>query len=260
MPKENDSLLDVDKECPNIDKEMQKIFSSEKMVNYFKTNELLNNLTQFVGLEVNTLKLANRLYEDLMIEYKRGYKWSDMKIWSEDYERVVFEKLLSIAKFLWTVEWDNRLTERTRAGNLTNELVMNIRNKFEGKTYEELKLFLYSTHDSMLAVLMHAFNVFNNQFIPFSASLLFELHQNENNSNYFVRIYYFNETLTQTFPYLLSLPDCDYLTEYPFDKFLSLSEELIPEDWDKECGIEIVNYLFLISYFSFQFDSCYCFN
>jgi hypothetical protein len=111
---------------------------------------------------------------------------------------------------------------------------MNMRNKIEGKTYEELKLFLYSTHDSMLAVLMPALNVFNNQLISFSASLLFQLHQNETNSNYFLRIYYFNETLTQTYPYLLSFPDCDYLTECPFDKFLSLSEELIPEDYDKK--------------------------
>jgi hypothetical protein len=113
-----------------------------------------------------------------------------------------------------------------------------MKNKIDGKTDEELKLFLYSTHDSMLAVLMHALNVYNNELIPFSASLLFELHQNEINSNYFVRIYYYNETLTDKSPHLLSLPNCDYLTDCPLDKFFSLTKELIPEDWDKECGIE----------------------
>ncbi len=58
------------------------------------------------------------------------------------------------------------------------------------------------------------------------------MHQNKSNSNYFVRIYYYNETLTKTYPYLLSLPDCD------LDKFFSLTIELIPEDWGKECSIE----------------------
>jgi hypothetical protein len=41
MPKENDSLLDVDKECPNADKEMQKIFSSEKVVNFLNNTNYL---------------------------------------------------------------------------------------------------------------------------------------------------------------------------------------------------------------------------
>jgi lysosomal acid phosphatase len=237
MPKINDSLLDVDKECPNADKELKKIFSSEKVINILNANKLfLDNLTHFVGQEVNTLKLANRLYEDLLIEYNRGYKWSDMKIWSEDYEKVVFEKLLPLAKFLWAVEWDNKLIERTRAGNLINELVNNMKNKIDGKTDEELNLFLYSTHDTMLAVLMDALNVYNNELIPFSASLLFELHENTSNNNYFVRIYYYNETLTDKSPHLLSLPNCDYLTDCPLDKFFSLTKELIPEDWDKECG------------------------
>jgi hypothetical protein len=105
MPQINDSLLDVDKECPNADKESKKIFSSAKVINILNDNKLfLDNLTQFVGQEVNSLKLANRLYEDLLIEYKRGYKWSHMKIWSQDYETVVFEKLSPLAKFLWSVE------------------------------------------------------------------------------------------------------------------------------------------------------------
>jgi hypothetical protein len=112
-----------------------------------------------------------------------------------------------------------------------------MKNKIDGKTDEELKLFLYSTHDSMLAVLMHALNVYNNQLIPFSASLLFELHQNTSNNNYFIRIYYYNETLTDKSPHLLSLPNCDYLTDCPLDKFFILTKELIPKDWDKECGI-----------------------
>jgi lysosomal acid phosphatase len=84
---------------------------------------------------------------------------------------------------------------------------------------------------------MHALNVYNNQLIPFSASLLFELHQNTSNNNYFVRIYYYNETLTDKSPHLLSLPNCDYLTDCPLDKFFILTKGLIPEDWDKECGI-----------------------
>jgi hypothetical protein len=63
------------------------------------------------------------------------------------------------------------------------------------------------------------------------------LHQNKSNNNYFIRIYYYNETLTDKNPHLLSLPNCDYLTDYSLDKFFILTKELITEDWDKECGI-----------------------
>jgi hypothetical protein len=203
-----------------------------------ENEEFLKNLSKIVGKKINSLTKADKIWDTLNIEYSRGYKWSDMKIWSKDYEKEVFDKLLPLAKFSWIVEYDNRLIERTRAGNLINELVNNMKNKIDGKTDEELNLFLYSTHDTMLTVLMYALNVYNNELVPFSASLLFELHQNKSNNNYFVRIYYYNETLTDKSPHLLSLPNCDYLTDCPLDKFFSLTKELIPEDWDKECGIE----------------------
>jgi hypothetical protein len=236
IPRTDDNLLNKDKKCPKAEIERQKIFSSKKVLNFLAENKpFLENLTNFVGQEVNTLMLAYDLYEALLIEYNRGYKWSDMKIWTKDYEKVVFEKLLPIANFLWTVEWDNKVIERLRAGNLIKELVNNMKNKIEGKSDKELKIFLYSTHDVMLAVLMQALNVFNNELIPFSASLLFELHQIVSNSNYFVRIYYYNKTLTDKSPHLLSLPYCNYLTDCPLDKFYNLTKGLIPENWDKEC-------------------------
>jgi hypothetical protein len=239
IPKDDDGLLRMNKKCPNADKELHKISKSDKVLSMLEENEeFLKNLSKLVGKKINSLTKADSVRDVLNIEYNRGYKWSDMKVWSKDYEKEVFDKLLPIAKFLWIVEYDNRLIERTRAGNLIHELVKNMKNKIHRKSTKNYKLFLYSTHDTMLAVLMHALNVFNNEFIPFSASLLFELHQNELNNNYFVRIYYYNETLTQTYPYLLSLPNCDYLTDCPLDKFFSLTKELIPEDWDKECGIE----------------------
>jgi hypothetical protein len=52
------------------------------VVNILNENKLfLDNLTQFVGQAFNTLKSANRLYEDLLIEYNRGYKC--ISIWKK---------------------------------------------------------------------------------------------------------------------------------------------------------------------------------
>ena len=51
------------------------------------------------------------------------------------------------------------------------------------------KVYFYSTHDSMIAVLMHSLDVFKNKIIPLSAS-----------QRYFVKLYYINETLNQKDP------------------------------------------------------------
>ncbi|CAG2166036.1 unnamed protein product [Oppiella nova] len=75
MPEKYDAILDVEKHCPKADEEMNKIFNSEKVVKLLEENaEFLANLSESVGMEINSLKLTNRVYEDLTLEHNRGYK------------------------------------------------------------------------------------------------------------------------------------------------------------------------------------------
>jgi hypothetical protein len=63
------------------------------------------------------------------------------------------------------------------------------------------------------------------------------LHQNLNsvNNDYFVKLYYHNETLTGI-PHKIPFTDCQNLIECPVLKFFESTKYLIYNDFDKECN------------------------
>jgi hypothetical protein len=89
----------------------------------------------------------------------------------------------------------------------------------------------------MIAVLMHALNIFNDNIPPFGATLLFELHQNSShiNDEYFVKVYYNNQTLNGR-PHALSFGDCDDSYECGLKDFVSSTKHLLYKDFKRECN------------------------
>lgn len=243
MPKDDDIVMTVDRNCPTAEEELKKILNSETVLKLLDENkDFFDELSEKVGHKVNDLKTINKLYEALVIERNRDLKWSDMKVWTPDYEQMVINKLKPFVVTYWRLEWDNRLIERVRAGPLVEKLLKNFGSYIEGKPIENsvrnpYKMFVYSTHDSKLAVLMNALNIFNDQLIPFGATLLFELHQTPGAVDYFVKIYYFNETLSDLSPHPMSLKDCDNRVDCPFNRFMEISKNVIPDNWERECGV-----------------------
>jgi hypothetical protein len=128
-------------------------------------------------------------------------------------------------------EWNRDLTKNVRVGSLVETLLTNMQtivNKTD--TDNNYKIFLYSTHDSIVAPLLQLFEVYNNLIPTCGLSVIFELHENKNKTNdYFVRIYYFNETLTRE-PYFLTSKNFTQLYEISKEKWFI-------KDFNKLCGI-----------------------
>ena len=231
----SDRLLRTEAFCPKVDQEMARLENRQYVQNIIRNeSKFLQELSQLVGVkQIRTLLDCKNVYDHLITEYERGYKWSDSNIWSPEYEKSIFERLLPLTELLWFNEWNSTVVQRLRAGPLIEELTKNMK-QVVVSSQNSKKVYLYSTHDSMIALLLHSLQVFNNKTIPLSASLLFELHENPNNE-YFLKIYYFNDTLSGQSPHLLRLPKCDFNENCSINQFFELSEQLIPEDWDKEC-------------------------
>lgn len=175
-----------------------------------------------------------------------------------------------------------------RAGLLIKELNDNIRQHIaisssdtSNNTHQQLpKVYIYSTHDTKIALLLHAFGQFNGYLIPAGATLLLELHhyqdQEGSTSNtaktdshkyynkYFLRVYYFNETYTNDWAYQLvsdricvhissdsnnnadagdsNNNDPDYWPQWkcPVKHYLEQISSYEPYDWHYQCGLKML--------------------
>src|SRR5699024_6393646 len=127
-------------------------------------------------------------------------------------------KLALLAHARWDNEWNSTTILRVKAGELLNLIGHNFQqrkssivdSKNQNPDLDLRKLALFSTHDTKLAAVLSALNVWNGRLIPYSTAIIFELHQidsdnqilvnNQNNSTrkisdqFLVAVRYFNET------------------------------------------------------------------
>ncbi|CAG2166984.1 unnamed protein product [Oppiella nova] len=220
----DDRLLRTDDPCPAADKAIDELFNEPEVLQAMeRESKLLGELNETMGANIRNILDAKNTYDHLWVEWERGYNWSSAEIWSPEYEQNIFTALKPLAELLWFQEWNSSLVQRLKGGPLIEELVKNFRNSVTNSALNSgHRIFVYSTHDAMIAVVMHALKVWNHVIIPYSSTLLFELHKTLGTGageGYFVRLYYYNETLdADRSPYLLDLPDCDDQTDCPFDK------------------------------------------
>ena len=237
VPSSEDKLLRDIASCPKAREQENAIESSEYVQKQLrKERDFLGYLGQLVGTDIESTIDCKNIYEFLTIEYGRGLKWSDVGMWSKQNETMIFEKILPLAELFWQTKYSSSIAQRIRAGPLIQVLLNNMKSVVDSGP-SQTKVHIYSTHDSVLAILLSALQVFNGRTVAFSATVIFELHQKSNSDPYFVRIYYLNETEPQINSYLLALPECNDSGECPINEFSSLCQQKIPEDWNVECGI-----------------------
>nr|XP_004657281.2 lysosomal acid phosphatase [Jaculus jaculus] len=94
------------------------------------------------------------------------------------------------------------------------------------------KLLVYSAHDTTLGALQMALNVYNGKQAPYASCHIFELFR-EDNGNFSVEMYFWNESKKDPWP--LILPGCPH--RCPLQDFIHLTEPVIPKDWQKECQL-----------------------
>ncbi|XP_054162524.1 prostatic acid phosphatase-like [Oppia nitens] len=241
---DNDKLLRTNAYCPKAKEATEKYFNSEiarSITN--KETAFLEKLGKIVGRPLSNLHVINDLWDTLAIEYSRKYYWSNHSIWPPSDDKSNIDRLKVMVNKFWKTQYSDPVLKKTNAGPLIKELVTNIKDRINGTIIDkpyDYKLYLYSTHDIKLCPLMITLDIWNGILVPLGSSLIVELHQQLgaiNGKGYFVRLYYYNETLDDTKrPYLLKLPNCTSI-DCPIEQFYTLTNTFIPSDWNRECGI-----------------------
>merc|ERR1712241_1228889 len=113
-------------------------------------------------------------------------------------------------------------------GPLVKEMIQHFDEVKENKT--QMKVYMYSAHDTTVAPLLHTLNVFNSLAPPYASLVLVELLDRDGLR---VKLSYHNESGHQ--PYSLTLPGCEELC--PLVRFRSLTAQFIPGDILAECGV-----------------------
>ncbi|KAG1653230.1 Testicular acid phosphatase [Nymphon striatum] len=136
----------------------------------------------------------------------------------------------------------NKELKKLKGGPLVKEIISNFDKNINNESL--VKMYQFSTHDTILAVLMSTLKIFNDILPPYSSAIIFELFKNKSGNashpedTHSVKISYRNDSRVD--PFVLSLPGCAQLC--PLEKFKSLTKDIIPEDIAKECGLSTPNY------------------
>lgn len=77
------------------------------------------------------------------------------------------------------------------SGPLLQDIVTHIENKLNGTLKPDVKLCIYSAHDTNIAAFLNSLNVFNNLPPPYASSVFLELRKKNNlNNTYVVTVSY----------------------------------------------------------------------
>ncbi|OTF69161.1 lysosomal acid phosphatase-like protein [Euroglyphus maynei] len=232
VPHDNDGMLNPSSKCKKAEQIRMDIFKSEPVINYYdQMKSTLLYVQDNTGYKNVDLIKAEQIFDSLLIEKMNDYKlpaWVDMN---------VFEKLKDISAKTFIFSGMTKQIQRFRTGLLLSDIWQHI-----SDDNDERRLYIYSTHDDQLSVFMSALKNFNGLSPPFGATIMIEIHRQQNhtiiNNEPFIRMYYLNVTEMEK-PYPLELNNCkrigsdhDHCT---ISNFYESIKDLIPDDWDAEC-------------------------
>ncbi|KAG8194752.1 hypothetical protein JTE90_026396 [Oedothorax gibbosus] len=231
LPKAEDKYLEDDSYCPRADEEEKRIlYSPEGQQFMAEHKEMYENLTLMSGKDLANWTQASYFHDTIFIEKK--YNLS-VPSWVEPY----YEELTNVSNlaFFWT--FNSPLMHRLRAGPLIQRLINNMNDKIAG-TLKDLKFQVFSAHDTTIAVVLDALNLFNMIQPPYASTLLFELHEMPNGANA-LRMLYMNSSRPEERieePHVLILEGCSEFC--PLSYFINYTKDLMPEDWEQECKLD----------------------
>ena len=190
--------------------------------------EFLSEISKAADKNLDILLDVGELYQTLIIESRDfDYWWTN--VWTKEQQTKIMEQLKLIADFTFEILWSSKTIQKLRSGILIEEIYKNMKNYI--KRTSNNKLYEYSAHDTTVAPMLHLLGSFNNKIVPFGSTIIFELHQQSN--DYFVKIYYLNETYTGH-PHLLKIGICNGQTQCSYDDFHKSVKEFFVNGSDDE--------------------------
>lgn len=146
----------------------------------------------------------------------------------------VMDRLLNLTVYTDNIRFNSLLKNQLTAGNWVGKVLDDMKAK-RNNSQEDIKLYLYSAHDTTVAAMQTALGVFNGELPPYAAAFFIELYSN--NGKYFVSLFYRNETDSDDL-IPLNVTSCADQTLCTLDEFITHSSGLVLDDWEKACGLK----------------------
>lgn len=223
LPRGLDNIVAGTKPCKLLDKMYDEQLTEKDSDPKF--TELFDYLTKYTNQSMRSIVPVDYLYSTLQTQQEAGLKLPE---WTKNVfpTRMRLPFKLSLATLAY-----NESMQRLRIGPMLGEI-----NKYFNDTkYHvnvERSLYLYSGHDVTLVALWRALGYEELLEPEYGSSLVLELHEDVEQSSFFVKTFYRNNTKVDV-PMELNLPFCD--NPCPYDKFIQHIGKLVPNDWESEC-------------------------
>ncbi|KAM9493699.1 lysosomal acid phosphatase isoform 2-T2 [Clarias gariepinus] len=227
----------------------------EKLLSFPMANcpryQLLMNETERTDIFINMTKMYKDFLE--MVRNKTGLNSTSLEtVWSV-YDTLFCEKIHGLSLPAWVTPdvmktlkvlknfgfqimfgvYKREEKCRLQGGVLLDQIIKNLSAAATLNLDQQLKMIMYSAHDTTIVALQEALNVYNGLQPRYASCHIFELHQDSNGS-FSVEMFYRNDS-SMADPYILNLPGCTQ--RCPLKDFIRLTRSVIPTDWHKECQI-----------------------
>ncbi|KAK3509983.1 hypothetical protein QTP70_024326 [Hemibagrus guttatus] len=232
VPQNEEKLLSFPiPNCPRYQLLMNETEKTEIFLNMTETyKDFLEMVRNKTGLKSISIEMVWSIYDTLFCEKKHSLSppaWvtPDVMKTLKQLKNFSFQILFGVYK--------KEEKCRLQGGVLLDQIIKNISAAATLNSNHQLKMIMYSAHDTTVVALQEALNVYNGLQPPYASCHIFELHQDQNGSFSVAMLYRNDSTVTE--PYYLTLPGCARLC--PLQDFIRLTNSVIPADWHKECQI-----------------------
>uniref|UniRef100_A0ABI7ZQL0 acid phosphatase n=1 Tax=Felis catus TaxID=9685 RepID=A0ABI7ZQL0_FELCA len=187
--------------------------------------DFIETLPTFTGYHTRDLfGMWTKVYDPLFCESVHNFT---LPSWATEDTMTKLKELSELS--ILSVYGIHKQKEKSRlqGGVLVGEILNHLKSATRPSNHR--KLVMYSAHDTTVAGLQMALDVYNGILPPYASCHIMELYLE--NGEYFIEMYYRNET--QHEPYPLTVPGCT--PSCPLTKFAELVAPVIPQDWSTEC-------------------------
>ncbi|XP_025075238.1 LOW QUALITY PROTEIN: uncharacterized protein LOC105431612 [Pogonomyrmex barbatus] len=211
-------------ECPQFLNEYDRVLSlpkTQKIMSQFKN--LTSELTKLTGKKIEKPLDLYSLYHTFVAESSMNLTLPE---WAHNYfpDGQLFDGIVAA----YNIANSTPLLKRLYAGPIIRAILKNMQTA-KKSNQSNTKIYLYGGHETNIASLLHAFNVFKPHVPEYSSAIILELLQQ--NEEYYVKLLSY-----RGIPPIIDeliIQGCELYC--PFNKFLDLTQDLIPSDKELIC-------------------------
>lgn len=227
-PRDQDKLLYMwDVPCPAYDAQFQAVLQSPSFQKQFRTANaaLISYLEKYSGAKITTPEDVYNIYQALLAQ--NGFNLT-LPSWTSE---VFPDKMKPLTAMFFELDAYNRQMQRLRAGPLLKRMLRHSVAKSRSLLRPaERKLYMYAVHDNNVSAMLRALQVWDNTLPPYGMAVILEVRRRAGQVG--IQMYMRNSTTTDDV-HPLTMPECEHFC--PLHRFIQLTADVIPDNWDAEC-------------------------